>query len=229
MTDVLIRVAESTEDIDQLFRARHRVFAEVDGYVPCRADGRLCDRFDAYPSNRNLIAEHEGRIVGGLRITEQSPAGTPPDEFFDFGPFLEARTTRFGGASKLFLERAYRGSKVTFTLFGVAYAWCLGRGLTHVVAAANPETVPALVRSGYRPLTAERFHAQQGLPFVPVLLDIAHLDPRLCRFASSHRGGPAWCRLDNRPDEEEAVALPGRGRADEGAMRPITVPLEAHR
>ncbi|HEY7035273.1 MAG TPA: GNAT family N-acyltransferase [Thermomicrobiales bacterium] len=218
MADVLIRVAESAEDIDRLFRARHRVFAEVDGYVPCRADGRLCDRFDAYPTNRNLIAEHDGRIVGGLRFTEQSPAGTPPDEFFDFGSFLDAKTTRFGSASKLFLEHAYRGSKVAFTLYGVGYAWGLGRGWTHVIGTANPETVPALLRSGYRPLTAEQFHAQQGLPFVPVLLDVAELDPRLRRFASSYRGGPVWCRLDHRPEDEATVA-----------RRPAAVPFGAHR
>jgi N-acyl-L-homoserine lactone synthetase len=211
MTEVLIRVAESAEDIDRLFRARHHVLAEVDGYVPLRADGRLCDRFDAYPSNRNLIAEHEGRIVGGLRFTEHSLAGTPPDEFFDFGPFLNAKTTRFGSASKLFLERAYRGSPVAFTLYGVAYAWCLARGWTHVIGTANPETVPALVRSGYRPLTAEQFHAEQGLPFVPVLLDVSQLDPRLRRFAASHRGGPSRCRVDVGYPKEDAVALTGRG------------------
>jgi N-acyl-L-homoserine lactone synthetase len=225
MTEILIRVAETAEDIDRLFRARHRIFAEVDGYLPCRPDGRLCDRFDAYPTNRNLIAEHEGRIVGGLRFTEHSAAGTPPDEFFDFGPFLDGGTIRYGSASKLFLERAYRGSKVAFTLYGVAYAWCLGRGWTHVIGTANPETVPALVRSGYRPLTAEQFHAQQGLPFVPVLLDISQLDPRLRRFAATHRGGSVWCRLDDRPDDEKA-ALPGE---DERAMRPAAVPLGVRR
>jgi N-acyl-L-homoserine lactone synthetase len=227
MSHVLIRVAASAEDIDRLFKARHRVFAEIDGYVPVRADGRLCDRFDAYPTNRNLIAEHDGRIVGGLRFTEQSPAGTPPDEFFDFGPVLDARTTRYGSASKLFLERAFRGSKVAFTLYGVGYAWCLGRGWTHVIGTANPETVPALMRSGYRALTAKQFHAEQRLPFVPVLLDVADLDPRLRRFAASHRGEPVWCRLDERPDDREAVAWAGQGRTGGGAMRAATVPVEA--
>ena len=138
MTEILIRFAESAEDIDRLFRARHHIFAEVDGYIPPRPDGRLCDRFDAYPTNRNLIAEHEGRIIGGLRFTENSPAGTPCDEFFDFSPFLDLTSTRFGSASKLFLEHEYRGSQIAFTLYGVAYAWCLARGWTHVDRDGQP-------------------------------------------------------------------------------------------
>jgi N-acyl-L-homoserine lactone synthetase len=204
MTDVLIRVAESAEDIDRLFRARHRVIAEVDGYVPVRPDGRLCDRFDAYPTNRNLIALHEGRIVGGLRFTEHSEAGTPCDEFFDFSGYLDARRDRFGSASKLFLDHAYRGSRIAFTLYGLGYTWALGRGWTHVIGTANPETVPALVKSGFRPLTEKQFHERHGLPFVPVLLDVADLDPRLRRFAASHKGGPVWCRVDARVDGRAA-------------------------
>jgi len=195
MTDILIRVAESTEDIDRLFRARHHIFAEVDGYIPPRPDGRLCDRFDAYPTNRNLIAEHDGQIIGGLRFTENSPAGTPCDVFFDFSPYLDLGSTRFGSASKLFLERAYRGSQIAFSLYGVAYAWCLSRGWTHVIGTANPETVPALMRAGYRTLTEEQFHPQHRLPFVPLILDLTHLAPRLRRFADSHRGESALCRL----------------------------------
>lgn len=187
MNDIVIRIAESAEDIDRLFQARHHVFAEVDGYVPLRADKRLCDRFDAYPTNRNLIAEHNGRIIGGLRFTENSAAGTPPDEFFDFTPILDSSITRYGSASKLFLERPYRGTKVAFTLYHVAYAWCLERGWTHVIGTANPETVPALVKSGYKPLTEVRVHPELGLPFVPVLLDLVDLDPRLRHVAEHHQ------------------------------------------
>lgn len=185
MNDIVIRFAESAEDIDRLFKARHHVFAEVDGYIPIRTDKRLCDRFDAYPTNRNLIAEHQSRIIGGLRFTEHSAAGTPPDEFFDFAQILDPSITHFGSASKLFLERPYRGTRVAFTLYQVAYTWCLERGWTHVIGTANPETVPALVKSGYKALTEVQVHPELGLPFVPVLLDMADLDPRL-RHVGEH-------------------------------------------
>jgi N-acyl-L-homoserine lactone synthetase len=187
MNDIVIRVAESAEDMDRLFQARHHVFAETDGYIPIRSDKRLCDRFDAYPTNRNLIAEHNGQIIGGLRFTEHSAAGTPPDEFFDFAPVLDPAITRYGSASKLFLERAYRGSKVAFTLYGVGYTWCFERGWTHVIGTANPETVPALVRSGYRAVTEVRVHPELRLPYVPVLLDLVDLDPGLRHFAEPHQ------------------------------------------
>jgi N-acyl-L-homoserine lactone synthetase len=209
MTDVLIRVAESAADIDRLFRARHRIFAEVDGYVPVRPDRRLCDRFDAYPTNRNLIAEHAGRIIGGLRFTEHSEAGTPCDEFFDFSPYLDLTSTRFGSASKLFLERTYRGSQIAFTLYGVGYAWCLARGWRHAIGTANPETVPALRRSGYRTLTEEQFHPHHQLPFVPLILDLKDLAPRLRHFAESHRGDSAWCSLADGISGEVAIATAG--------------------
>jgi hypothetical protein len=206
MTEIVIRVAESAEDIDRLFRARHHVFAEVDGYVPIRSDCRLSDRFDAYPTNRNLIAEHEGRIIGGLRFTEQSAAGTPPDEFFDFAPVLDPTIRRYGSASKLFLERPYRGSQVVHTFYAVAYAWCMGRGWTHVIGTANPETVPALERSGYRALTETMIHPESGLPFVPVLLDLNDLDPRLRHYAAAEDTAALGARI--RWNHEDKGLLP---------------------
>lgn len=211
MTEVLIRVAESAEDIDRLFQARHHVFAEVDAYIPVRPDGRLCDRFDAYPTNRNLIAEHDGRIVGGLRFTENSPAGTPCDEFFDFSPYLDPASNHYGSASKLFLEHPYRGSQIAFTLYGVAYAWCFSRGWTHVIGTANPETVPALMRSGFQPLTEEQFHPHHQLPFVPLVLDLTELAPRLRRFAETHRGETAWCAVEEGAPAGSAMATVGGG------------------
>ncbi len=67
MNEIVIRFATSTQILDRLFRARHHVFADVDGCLPVRSDKRLCDRFDAYPTSRNVIAEHDGRITA-LRL-----------------------------------------------------------------------------------------------------------------------------------------------------------------
>src|SRR5262249_7293735 len=44
-----VRVAQTTAELDAVFRLRHQVFVEEEGYMPPRPDRRIADRFDAYP------------------------------------------------------------------------------------------------------------------------------------------------------------------------------------
>lgn len=186
--EVSIRFAETAEEIDRAFEARYRVLVESDGYLPPNVDRRLFDRFDAYPTTRNIIAEHDGRIIGGARFTHHSAVGTPPEEFFDFTPFLPEQPTPFGAGSQLFLEKPYRRSRIAFYLLGLGYAWGVTQGWTHVVGVLNVKIVESFVKSGYKALATESFDDRKQLAFVPVLLTMAELDREVLDFARSYRG-----------------------------------------
>src|SRR3954463_13106798 len=139
---VRIRQATSPTDFDQLFQVRHRVFVEEQRYFPPVHDGRLLDRFDAFPTTANIVASAHGRIVGGVRIVEPSAVGAPADEFFDFRPYLPATNVRIGSGSMLVVEPEYRRiPRVTFAMLGMMYYWALVKGLTHItgVAATDAE------------------------------------------------------------------------------------------
>jgi GNAT superfamily N-acetyltransferase len=177
--NVTIRHAQTADDLDGIFLARHRVFVDSDGYLPATADRRISDRFDAYPTTRNVLAEHDCHVVGGARFTLSSAVGTPPDEFFDFSPFLAERGTVYAAGSMLFLEPGYRGTKITSHMLALGYAWAAAAGATQIIGVVNDKIVGSFVNSGFRQLSGPLVDLRKGLPFVPVLLDLRDLDPAM--------------------------------------------------
>ena len=62
MIDVHFKPAESAEEIEQVHRLNHRIFAEEVGQHPRTPDGRLIDKF--HSRNRYFIARHGNELVG---------------------------------------------------------------------------------------------------------------------------------------------------------------------
>ncbi len=85
-----IKLAETAAELDAAFHLRHRVFVEEEGYMPARAGMRIADHFDGFPGVGNIIAVHDGRVVGNARFMEDCGAGTGPDEY----PRLPAASPR---------------------------------------------------------------------------------------------------------------------------------------
>jgi N-acyl-L-homoserine lactone synthetase len=178
-----IRLAETAADLDALFRLRHRVYAEEKGWLPGQADGRIADRFDALPHTANIVAVIEGRVVGGVRFVEAGPLGTPADHYFDFSPFLPPGA-RVGSGGMLCLEPDLRQTpRLLSAMVGMGYHWALARGITHLVAPITPEVAPIFLATGAQAVAPEFFHAESGLPVVPVMLDLADLGEHFLTFA----------------------------------------------
>lgn len=184
---VRIRLATSPTDFDQLFKVRHRVFIEEEGFFPSTSDGRLVDRFDAFPTTANIVAVAEGRVVGGVRIVEPSPVGVPADHFFDFTPYLPQGNIRVGSGSMLVVEEEYRRiPRVTFAMLGMMYYWALRKGLTHITGVAAPEAEKLFIGSGYEPVHPRFFHEASKLNALPVVLEISKLNDRFAGFVDRH-------------------------------------------
>lgn len=184
---VRIRLATSPTDFDQLFKVRHRVFIEKQGFYPPTSDGRLVDRFDAFPTTANIVAVAEGRVVGGVRIVEPSPVGMPADHYFDFRPYLPKGNIRVGSGSMLVVEEEYRRiPRVTFAMLGMMYYWALRKGLTHITGVAAPEAEKLFVGSGYEPVSPRFFHEESKLHALPVVLEISKLNDRFAGFVDRH-------------------------------------------
>jgi CRP/FNR family cyclic AMP-dependent transcriptional regulator len=184
---VRIRQATSPTDFDQLFQVRHRVFVEEQRYFRPVSDGRLVDRFDAFPTTANIVASAHGRIVGGVRIVEPSPVGAPADELFDFRPYLPDTNVRVGSGSMLVVEPEYRRiPRVTFAMLGMMYYWALVKGLTHITGVAAPEAEKLFLGSGYEPVQPRFFHEPTQLWMLPVVLEIGRLNDRFASFVDRH-------------------------------------------
>ena len=175
---VTVRLAQSAEDLDATFKARYRVFVENEGYMAPNTEARLYDRFDAFPTTAQVVALAAGRAVGGLRLTAPSPAGTSPQDAFDFTPWLPPGNVRYGTASWLYVDENYRdASGVCQALWTVGYAWALERNWSHLFCVANPSIMPTLQRNGFRALGETRYDNDKQLPFVPIELDLRQLPP----------------------------------------------------
>lgn len=183
---VRVKVVETHQEIDELFRLRHRVFVEQDGYVPATGDGRMRDQFDDLPTVTHFAASVNGTIAGCLRYGDLSPEGTSVDEYFDFGPYLPPPPGRSCAGSMVAVSREFRGTpRLTSGLFAVFFLWAHLRGMTHIYGVANPERLNGFCRNGFRALGPVRFDERHRLSFVPIMLDILDL-PRVYRTFLQH-------------------------------------------
>ncbi len=188
-----IKIAETTEEIDGLLRARHRVYVEEEGYMAACPDGRILDRFDAYHATANFIVVADGLVVGGVRYVEATGAGTPADDYFDFSPHLPAGGVKIGSGSLVFVERAYRQiPNLTFTLMGMGFYWVASRRLTHVLGVANPEVEGFFLKAGFRRLAPQMYDEQNELPFVLILLDLNELSEKFSAFVRDQKSNECW-------------------------------------
>ncbi len=82
-----IKIAGNALELDGLFRSRHRALVEELGSHFPRADQRLLDRFDAFPTTRNVIACVGEDVVGGVRLCPHE-ADCALGRVFDFSANL---------------------------------------------------------------------------------------------------------------------------------------------
>ena len=183
---VCIRLAQSAEDLDAVFRLRHRVFSEQEGYFEAQGDGRVVDCFDAFPTTGIVLAEIDGHAVGTYRVTEYSSVGTSTDAWFDFRAHLPTNA-RAGAASLLAVDQALRDVPgLVFSMLAMLYSWASSRGLSVLTAAANPVIIDFATRHGWRPIGPKTFSADHGLSFVPIMLSLSDLPDRFVRFFELH-------------------------------------------
>jgi N-acyl-L-homoserine lactone synthetase len=179
---VRIRLARTTEELDTLFRRRHEVFVEELQLMRPTPDGRMADRFDAFPTSTNIIALVDSEIVAGARFMVETSAGMPAQQSFDFGPHLPPGS-RVGSGGMLWVDRAYRGlPRLTFSMMGMGFQWAHENELTHLVGMINPRASEGFEQAGFE-LVGEAFpHGPDRVWALPVVLAMANLDPRFVDF-----------------------------------------------
>ncbi len=178
-----VTIARSPAELDAVFRGRHDVYAVEEGYLPRNPSGRIFDRFDALPSTTNLIALVDGEVVGGVRLTEPTPVGGPPEEMFPFAAHLPEAARALGG-SMLFVKRAHRSSRIGHLLPITTLYLAAQRGATHIYGGTNAEIRPFFHRLGFRALGPVFDH--HGLPTCPMVLELATAAPRVRAFIERH-------------------------------------------
>lgn len=181
-----IKRADTTDELDGLFRVRHEVFVEEKSYSQPTSDRRLVDRFDAFPSTANVIALDGDTVVGGVRFMSVPASGGPHSPYYDFAPHLPPGA-RVGNGSMLVMKPQFRTVRgATFTMLGMGYQWALAQKMTHVVGLAAPEAEPLFLKMGYEAVAARIPFDGAGETALPVMLDVERLADPFREFARRH-------------------------------------------
>lgn len=176
-----ICIANTPDLIDGILKVRHKVFSEQEGKFEATSDARVIDRFDAYPTTQNLAVIHEGQVVGGLRISSDSPQGLPSDESFDFRSHVPEGSNLYS-CGMYCVESDFRSPRIALGLNMMASYLGISNGVTHVAAPINPAIAKLLKRVGFKQLGDEIIDPHFGLPILPMLLDVNDLNDHFIHF-----------------------------------------------
>ena len=170
---LLVRQTANTAEVDAVFQGRHRVYSEEHDYFSPTADGRILDRFDAYPDTTvQLVAELDGSLVGGVRYcVRDNSVGLPVDDFYDFSPYVR-NGDRLACGSMMFVTRDASRRGIATWLVITGESWAAQRNASVMVGIINPEIEALFGRLGYNPV-GPTTHRSDRLRFRPVLKRLA--------------------------------------------------------
>lgn len=166
----VVRPAVGLQDHEAVYRGRHAVYVDEMGAMRPRPYRRVRDGFDARPTTLNLVAEKDGRILGGARFVVDDGEGTTADGIYDFRPHLPEGAW-VGAGSMLWMLPEGRGIKgLIREIMDVGHGWLADQGVTHVLATVNPPVAERFARVGYRPVGRPFVHGPEGLPVQAMVL-----------------------------------------------------------
>lgn len=212
---VRVKLATRPGELRDLFRVRHEVFVEEEGYLEPQG-GRIVDFYDALPTTSNLVAVVDGEVVGGFRITLDSEAGMPSDGAFDFREVLPGHATLASG-SMLCVKRDSRiVGRLVKGLFRMLFYRAHAIGCTHLCGPLNPR-IRGLVEQIGMKAVADEFVDSKGLPTVPMVADLSHLSRDFDDFVKRQDVG-LWLDTFERAFFEDGEAIVSEGEAGEDAF-----------
>ena len=171
---ICMQLAQTTAEIDSVYRLRHLVFVEQEGLLRANPESRIYDRYDSFPSTVQMIALEQGQTVGAFRFSLDDSCGLPADEYFNFRQFVDP-DSRMMHTGMFCVHRDFRAEKIAIGLILMAAYYAISNNVTHVVAPINPQIAPLLKRIGFQKV-GEQFHDPHiDAQVLPLLLDIRDL------------------------------------------------------
>ncbi|MEL7332613.1 MAG: cyclic nucleotide-binding domain-containing protein [Cyanobacteria bacterium J06560_2] len=160
-----IAIANTPAQIDEVLRLRHQVLAKGPA-APSDKPKRLMDYFDAFPTTTHLIAILNNRVIASLRLTFDSSAQTPADEYYDFRSVLETNS-KVLSCDLHCVHPEFYSPQITASMLLMASYLAIAENVTHLIAPVNTDAVKALEEIGFKSLLP-----CQKRKRVPMVLDI---------------------------------------------------------
>lgn len=134
------------DDLGQIYRMRHDVYAREIGQHPINASEALSDGLDG--ANIYIVARRRGAIAGFVSLTPPSAGKYSIDKYFNRSelPFVVGKG--LFEVRLLTVEKTLRGSKLAWLLMYAALRWIEANGGTHIVAIGRREILPVYLKVG---------------------------------------------------------------------------------
>ena len=173
-----IRLAETEDDREALYRFRYTIYVEEMGRVQHDADHinkRIKDDLD--DEGHNLLAFKQGKLVGAARVNLNQCIS---DFYLDFYKiFQQTGTTRtnISIVTRLMIAEEVRKSTLTYRIFIACYEFGLWRGTKFNFVDCNDPLVDLFMGFGCSYYIGKVNHPEYGI-VNPLILDL-HDEPNL--------------------------------------------------
>lgn len=180
-----VKVAETAKELMDVYRVRHQVYVNEEGYFRHSSLARsekIVDCYDSFPNVANIIAYDEGRAVATMRVNFDIDGRLPPEEHFDFGACKRDAAMKaeksgseqpcFASAGMLAILREYRHRRDLFrALFKLSATVGEVQGTTHVIATVNARAEAIYRRFGFVALSEKFWVEDIGEYVIPMECD----------------------------------------------------------
>lgn len=194
-----IFIAKTAEQIDDVLKLRHQVTAKIQNPSVTPSPLRLMDRFDTFPTTTHLVASKNNDIIGSLRLTLDSPAGTPVDSAYDFrsaiAPSCQDQSFRDDpnvpikilSCDQHYVYPSLSSPQISLGLLLVASYLAISKGGSHLISPVGPEIFSPLESIGFKAIAYEQYDQTTHVKFLPMVLDIQRdLKDSFLRFSQKH-------------------------------------------
>ena len=194
MVELEFKRAETDDEMEQIHRLNHRIFAEEVGQHPQTYDGRLIDKF--HNRNRYFIATHRGELIGMISAHD-GPEFSIAARLADAGVLKSLRAPL--EIRLLAILPQYRKRSVLAGLFWQVRSYARGDGYSDLLISGIVERLPMYLKIGFTPMgPAVPCGAAR---FVPMRLSLESAEDRFVRRERLY--GARWSR------EHQTSLLPG--------------------
>jgi CRP-like cAMP-binding protein len=183
-----IKIAETSKEIDDVFKIRHKVFVEEENRISPNIDRRLLDRYDTYPKNKNLIVFNKQKeVIGTMRMSIDSEVGVPADEYYDFRSHIDTKNNLIMHCGMFCVLEKYRDARITTGLLLMATYFAFANNVTHVVAPIHPAIAKLLLRIGFRQIDDIFVEEHTNLEMMPLVAELSNINDFFIHFAKRNK------------------------------------------
>lgn len=182
--DMVFKIAETKEELEQAFRILHDSYVR-EGYMVADASGLRITPYHAIPTTTTLIAKIGERVVGTVSLIRQSSLRLPIQTAFDISQ-VTSSGDQIVEISSLAIDRSYRGTsaQLLFWLSKYVFEYCrTSFAIDFIFVTIHPRQIDLyeniILFQRLSSPSVDRYGFANGAPAVAEYIDMREYSNRL--------------------------------------------------